>query len=154
MGDNGKKRSHLPLHGAAVSGLSNIGSGRIGTGRETMKNGSICTSVHQQDIMRWLMVYGFSGPAGYDALIEALRTALTAAREGDMLREEEMTEQIRDASYEMEPRQAGYLVRSACGAIDAAMRAFDRENGFALAEQAIENVKDILWRSQAMPSAM
>ncbi|WP_417278473.1 hypothetical protein [Celeribacter sp.] len=99
------------------------------------------------------MAYGFAAPNGYDTLIDALRDALTAAREGDQAREEEMTEDIRDASYDMMPRQAGYLVRSACGAIDAAMRGFDRENSLAIAEHAIENVQDMLWRSQGTASA-
>lgn len=82
-------------------------------------------------------------------LIEDLRAALDMARTGDAAREEEMTDRIRDASYNMEMRQAGYLVRSACGAIDAVLRAFDPSASVGFAELEIDKVHDMLLRASA-----
>ncbi|WP_460275887.1 hypothetical protein [Celeribacter sp. ULVN23_4] len=86
-------------------------------------------------------------------LIEDLRAALDMARIGDSAREEELTDRIRDASYDMEMRHAGYLVRSACGAIDAVLRAFDREGSLAFAELEINKAQDMFRRLGGQASA-
>jgi hypothetical protein len=80
-------------------------------------------------------------------LIEDLHAALDMARAGEATRGEEMTDRIRDLSYDMELRQAGYLVRSACGAIDAVLRGSDSLGGLAFAEHEIEKVQDMLLRA-------
>ncbi|SFI91005.1 hypothetical protein [Celeribacter neptunius] len=78
-------------------------------------------------------------------IVEDLRAALVVARDGDAILEEEMTDRIRDMSYAMTQRLAGYLVRSACGAIDAVIRATDREGSIAFAEHEIEKLENMIW---------
>ncbi|WP_155846140.1 hypothetical protein [Celeribacter ethanolicus] len=89
------------------------------------------------------------GMQGDPCLIDDLHAALDMARTGDAARETEMTDRIRDLSYDMELRQAGYLVRSACGAIDAVLRGSDRAAGLSFAEHEIDKVQDMLLRASA-----
>ncbi|PTQ68889.1 hypothetical protein [Celeribacter persicus] len=96
-----------------------------------------------------MAVMNTGGMEGDPYLIEDLRAALDMARRGDATGEAEMTERIRDLSYDMELRQAGYLVRSACGAIDAVLRGSDRGAGLAFAEHEIDKVQDMLLRASA-----
>lgn len=80
---------------------------------------------------------------------EALRETLAAARAGQDFLVEEMTERLRDLSYDMVPRSAAYLVRAACAAIEAALRGGDRLAGLAHAEHEIEMFEDMMWRTEA-----
>ncbi|MCA0043565.1 hypothetical protein [Celeribacter litoreus] len=80
-------------------------------------------------------------------LMKDLNSAISAARAGDWVREEAMTDHIRDISYSVTPRYAGYQLRSACGAIDAAQRSQDLEGSLAFAEHEVEKLRDIFLRS-------
>lgn len=86
-------------------------------------------------------------------LIEQLNEALSAARMGDWVREEEIAERIRDMSYELQPRYAGYQLRSACGALDAVQRSPDLEGGFAFVEHEIDKLRDMFERTSSQDAA-
>ncbi len=86
-------------------------------------------------------------------MIDNLMVALEASRQGDVQMAEVLTDRVRDASYSVTQRLAGYVLRSACGAIDAIGRAVDREAGLVHAEHEIEKARQLLNHSDLQTSA-
>jgi hypothetical protein len=78
------------------------------------------------------------------ALIADLKAALLSAQEGQTVQAEAMTDHIRERSYEVELRLAGYMIRSACGAIDGVLRSMDLDNSVAFALHEIEKLERVV----------
>ncbi|AJE47709.1 hypothetical protein [Celeribacter indicus] len=81
-----------------------------------------------------------------DIVIADLTAALEAARAGEAGRVERLTERIRDRSYQLEPRQAAYMVRAACTEIERVLRMADEAQGVWTALSAIARVEDMFRR--------
>jgi len=86
-------------------------------------------------------------------LIADLKAALLIAQEGQAARAEAMTDHIRERSYEVELRLAGYMIRSACGAIDGVSRSMDFDNSVAFARHEIEKLERLVQQLSPQPYA-
>jgi len=87
------------------------------------------------------------------ALIVDLKAALLTAREGEAVQAEAMTDRIRERSYEVDLRLAGYMIRSACGAIDGVLRSMDFDNSVAFALHEIEKLERLVQQLSPQPYA-
>lgn len=86
-------------------------------------------------------------------LIKDLKLALQAASDGNGGWAEQVTDRIRDLSYDIEPRLSGYMIRSACGSIDGVLRSVNRRDSASFALHEIEKLERMVCRFEPHPFA-